>query len=112
MKSILLAAAALLASPVIAQTTPPADPAAQTAPADPAMQTAPADQAAPRGSRSTRRSGNGRTGRSGSSPRRTDGRRTDGRRRSRHLRSADCDAADPGTRRVSGVLEDGQGRLP
>ncbi len=46
MKSILLAAAALLASPVIAQTTPPADPAAQTAPADPAMQTAPADQAA------------------------------------------------------------------
>ncbi|RZM35128.1 MAG: hypothetical protein EOP67_13405 [Sphingomonas sp.] len=47
MKSILLAAAALLASPVIAQTTPPADPAAQTAPADPAMQTAPADQAAP-----------------------------------------------------------------
>ena len=47
MKSILLAAAALLATPVIAQTTPPADPAAQTAPADPAMQTAPADQTAP-----------------------------------------------------------------
>ena len=47
MKSILLAAAALLASPVIAQTTPPADPAAQTAPADPAMQMAPADQATP-----------------------------------------------------------------
>ena len=47
MKSILLAAAALLASPVIAQTTPPADPAALTAPTDPAMQTAPADQAAP-----------------------------------------------------------------
>jgi hypothetical protein len=46
MKSILLAAAALLASPVIAQTTPPADPTAQTAPADPAMQTAPADPAA------------------------------------------------------------------
>ncbi|BCA62225.1 hypothetical protein HMP09_1459 [Sphingomonas sp. HMP9] len=47
MKSILLAAAALLASPVIAQTTPPADPAAQTAPADPAMQAPPADAAAP-----------------------------------------------------------------
>ena len=44
MKSILFAAAALLASPVIAQTTPPADPAAQTAPAD---QAAPADPAAP-----------------------------------------------------------------
>ncbi|MGU3390182.1 hypothetical protein [Sphingomonas sp. M1A8_2b] len=48
MKSILLAAAALLATPVIAQTTPaPADPAAQTAPADPAMQAPPADPAAP-----------------------------------------------------------------
>ncbi|MEG3169855.1 hypothetical protein U1737_16815 [Sphingomonas sp. LB3N6] len=47
MKTILLAAAALLASPVIAQTTPPADPAAQTAPADPAMQSAPADPADP-----------------------------------------------------------------
>ena len=46
MKSILFAAAALLASPVIAKTAP-ADPAAQTAPADPAAQAAPADQAAP-----------------------------------------------------------------
>jgi hypothetical protein len=49
MKSILLAAAALLASPVLAQTAPqtmpPADPAAQTAPADPAM--APPPPAAP-----------------------------------------------------------------
>ena len=46
MKSILLAAAALLATPVIAQTAPaPADPAMQTAPADPAMQAAPADPA-------------------------------------------------------------------
>lgn len=46
MKSILLAAAALLATPVIAQTTPaPADPAMQAAPADPAMQAAPADPA-------------------------------------------------------------------
>jgi hypothetical protein len=47
MKSILLAAVAFLATPVIAQTTPPADPAAQTAPADPAASAAPADQAAP-----------------------------------------------------------------
>ncbi|RXD03815.1 hypothetical protein EQZ23_16105 [Sphingomonas sp. UV9] len=48
MKTILLAAAAFLATPVIAQTTPaPADPAMQAAPADPAMQTAPADPAMP-----------------------------------------------------------------
>ena len=51
MKSILLAAAALLASPVLAQTAPqtmpPADPAAQTAPADPAMAPPAADPAAP-----------------------------------------------------------------
>lgn len=51
MKSILLAAAALLATPVLAQTAPqtmpPADPAAQTAPADPAMAPPAADPAAP-----------------------------------------------------------------
>ena len=45
MKTILLAAAAFLATPVIAQTTPPADPAAQTAPADPAAQITPTDAA-------------------------------------------------------------------
>ncbi|MEG3165152.1 hypothetical protein U1701_11155 [Sphingomonas sp. PB2P19] len=46
MKTILLAAAAFLATPVVAQTTPaPADPAMQTAPADPAAQAAPADPA-------------------------------------------------------------------
>jgi len=51
MKSILLAAAALLATPVIAQTAPqtmpPADPAAQTAPAEPMAPPPPADPAAP-----------------------------------------------------------------
>ena len=51
MKSILLAAAALLATPVIAQTAPqtmpPADPAAQTAPAEPMAPPPPAEPAAP-----------------------------------------------------------------
>ena len=66
----------------------------------------------PRSACCTGGSGDGRSCRSGSGTRRTNGRRTDGRRRARYLRSADRDAADAGPRRVSGVLEDGQGRLP
>ena len=43
MKFLLLTAAAVIATPLVAQTTPPADPAMQTAPAtDPAAQTQPA----------------------------------------------------------------------
>ena len=49
----MLLTVALLAAPLIAQTTPPADPAAQTTPADPATAPAPSDQTTPPDSATT-----------------------------------------------------------